>query len=368
MTDLPPLMTVHRVAAARAAMHASDLDALLITNLVNVRWLTGFTGSAGMVALTPDDLLLITDGRYQTQAPDEVGQAGSGARIEITRTEQRQRVSEVIGNAARVGLEADHITWQLADEIMTRWLPGSEVVQTRELLVGLRMVKDEAELARIERAAAITDEALAAVALRLHDGLTEIEFGLELDIEIRRRGASGMAFDTIVASGPNAARPHHRPGPRRISDGDLVIIDVGALVDGYRSDMTRTFGIGELSPTQRRIYDTVISAQQAGVEAVGVGVDAKSVDDACRTMISDAGWAEAFAHGTGHGVGLDIHELPRIHAHTTDTLAAGHVVTVEPGVYLVEHGGVRIEDTVIVTAEGARRVTMTPKTLDPSAL
>lgn len=366
--SLPPITTSHRVSAARDALLAAGLDALLVTNLVNIRWLTGFTGSAGMVALTATDLLLITDDRYGTQAPEQVEKSGSGARVEITRTEHRQNVGETFAGAERVGLEADHITWHLANEIITNWLTAADVIATNELLVGLRMIKDESELARIERAAEITDAALAAVAPRLLDGLTEVEFGLELDIEIRRRGASGTAFETIVASGPNAARPHHQPSDRRISNGDLVIIDVGALVEGYRSDMTRTFGVGDLTVTQRRIYDTVIAAQQAGVEAVAPGADAKSVDDACRSLIGDAGWGDAFAHGTGHGVGLDIHELPRIHARTTDTLAASHVVTVEPGVYLPEHGGVRIEDTVVVTAAGARRVTRTPKTLDPTAL
>lgn len=360
--------TTERIVSARQALVDLELDALIITNLVNIRWLTGFTGSAGTVALTADELLLVTDGRYATQAPVQVEASGANARIEITRTERQARIVEALADAASVGLESEHISWAEASDIETSWFPDRAVVGTEELLVELRRSKDAAELARMERAAAITDGALAAVAPRLLDELTEAQVAAELDHHIRMGGASGSAFETIVASGPNAARPHHRPGDRRIGDGDLVIIDVGATVDGYRSDMTRTFGVGSLSAEQHRMYDVVIDAQQAGVECVGAGVQAKAVDSACRTVIGDAGWAEAFSHGTGHGVGLDIHELPRVSAQSTDVLDLGHVVTVEPGVYLPELGGVRIEDSLIIEPEGGRRLTCAAKTLDPMAL
>lgn len=367
MPPLPPMPTSARVAAARDALADLGLDALIVTNLVNVRWLTGFTGSAGTVALTADDLLLVTDGRYATQAPAEIEASGVGARIEITRTERKDRIAHALGDTGSVGLEANHIGWAEATEIET-WFPECDVVATHDLLVGLRRAKDAAEVVRMERAAAVTDTALAKVAPRLLDGLSEAQVAAELDHAIRLGGASGSAFDTIVASGPNAARPHHRPGDRHIRDGDLVIIDVGATVDGYRSDMTRTFGIGTLSTEQHRMYDVVIAAQEAGVECVAPSAIARSVDAACRGIIGDAGWAEAFSHGTGHGVGLDIHELPRVSAQSEDVLGVGDVVTVEPGVYLPELGGVRIEDSLLVEASGGRRLTLTPKTLDPLAL
>jgi len=365
---LPAMPTTSRVAKLCDALTSEGLDAFIVTNLVNVRWLTGFTGSAGTLAVTADELLLVTDGRYATQAPAQLEAAGVNARIEITRTERRERISEQVGDAEAIGLEANQISWAEATEIQTTWFPDRTVVATTDMLVGLRRAKDAAEVARMERAAAITDAALAQVAPRLLDGWSESQVAAELDHQIRLGGASGPAFDTIVASGPNAARPHHRPGDRRIRDGDLVIIDVGATVDGYRSDMTRTFGIGTLSAEQRRMYDVVIAAQQAGVERVAPDATAKSVDTACRRVIGDAGWADAFSHGTGHGVGLDIHELPRVSAQSTDVLGLGHVVTVEPGVYLPEFGGVRIEDSLLVESSGGRRLTCAAKSLDPLAL
>jgi Xaa-Pro aminopeptidase len=181
---------------------------------------------------------------------------------------------------------------------------------------------------------------------------------------MRRLGAEGPSFDTIVASGPNGAMPHHQAGARRVTDGDLVVLDFGALVDGYHSDMTRTVMVGEPSDTQLRMFEAVTASQAAGVAAVRAGVEVTDVDEACRSILRDVGWGEAFSHGTGHGVGLDIHEAPRVSFSATGSLADGHVVTVEPGVYLPEHGGVRIEDTVVVTADGCRTLTLAPK--DPA--
>ena len=192
---------------------------------------------------------------------------------------------------------------------------------------------------------------------------TELEFGLELDTAIRRLGASGNSFETIVASGANGALPHARPTNRVISEGDLVVLDFGAIVDGYCSDMTRTVGIGELSAMQQRMYDAVIEAQQAGVDAVRAGVAASVVDEACRSVLVRRELADHFTHSTGHGVGLDIHEAPRVSAVSDATLMAGSVVTVEPGVYVSPHGGVRIEDTVVVTETGCIPLTTTRKSL-----
>jgi Xaa-Pro aminopeptidase len=187
---------------------------------------------------------------------------------------------------------------------------------------------------------------------------------LALEVEMRRAGASGPSFDTIVAAGPNGAKPHARPSSRRIEPGELVVIDFGAVVDGYCSDMTRTVCVGEpASATARRMVEVVTASQRAGVAAVGAGVTGKAVDQVCRAVISEAGWADAFVHGTGHGVGLEIHEAPRVSSASTDTLASGHVVTVEPGVYLPDEGGVRIEDTVIVTDNGCSPLTRAPKDL-----
>jgi Xaa-Pro aminopeptidase len=252
--------------------------------------------------------------------------------------------------------------------MVERWFRNAaELVATEGVVEALRLVKDDGEVARIEAAATIATDALRGLLPRLFERPTENDFGLELDTAIRRLGAEGTSFDTIVAAGPNGAKPHHRAAgsSRRIEEGDLVVVDYGALVDGYCSDMTRTFCIGEPSPVQRRMLDVVTAAQAAGVAVVAAGAETKAVDDACRALIGEAGWAEAFSHGTGHGVGLEIHEDPRVSWSTTATLAPGHVVTVEPGVYLPEHGGVRIEDTVVVTQDGCRPLTHAPKDPDP---
>lgn len=350
-----------RLPRLRHAVDELGCDGLLVTNLVNIRYLTGFTGSAALLLVQREDLLFVSDGRYGTQAADQLSASGVEARIEITGVGQREVLSDAAEGLARLGLEAAAVTWAQQRRYADDWFPGVDLVPTEGLVEDLRLVKDAGEIDRIESAAHIADAALAEVTPLLSDGPTEQEFGLALDTAIRRLGAEGTSFETIVASGPNGARPHHRPGTRRVRDGDLVVIDFGALVDGYCSDMTRTLMVGAPSTTQRRMLEVVAESQQAGVDAVRAGVATAAVDAACRSVIDAAGWADAFVHGTGHGVGLEIHEGPRVSATATATLAPGHVVTVEPGVYLPDHGGVRVEDTVVVTEEGCRTLTLAPK-------
>jgi Xaa-Pro aminopeptidase len=355
-----------RAARLRPALEQAACDGLLVTNLTNVRYLTGFTGSAALLLVGPDGLVFVTDGRYRDQSADQLGAAGVEATILVGRTadEQRAHLAGASRGLATLGLEAEDVTWAQQRRFADSWFPDATLVPTTGLVEGLRAVKDAGEVARLGAACAIADEALAGVRPRLGDGLTESAFALELENEMRRLGASGPSFDTIVAAGPNGARPHHRAGDRRIEAGDLVVIDFGALVDGYHSDMTRTVMVGTPSPTQARMYEVVQASQAAGVAAVRAGVEARAVDEACRAVIREAGWEDAFLHGTGHGVGLDIHEAPRVSTVADATLADGHVVTVEPGVYLAEHGGVRIEDTVVVTPEGSRTLTRAPKGRD----
>jgi Xaa-Pro aminopeptidase len=313
----------------------------------------------------PDDLVFVTDGRYRDQSALELAAAGVEARIRIglTAGAQKEYLQEDAGGVDRLGLEAAAVTWAQQRKFDDEWFPDAELVATNGLVEELRKVKDPGEVDRMAAAATIADEALARVLHRLAQGPTEQEFALELDFEMRKGGASAPSFDTIVASGPNGAKPHHRPSSRRIEAGELVVVDFGAIVEGYCSDMTRTFCVGTPSATGQRMVDVVAESQQAGVDAVRAGIEGKTVDDVCRAVIADAGWAEAFLHSTGHGVGLEIHEDPRVASTSTDTLVAGHVVTVEPGVYLPEHGGVRIEDTMVVTDEGCTVLTNAPKEL-----
>jgi Xaa-Pro aminopeptidase len=338
-----------------------------VTSLVNVRYLSGFTGSAGLLLVLPDELVFVTDGRYREQAAEELAAAGVEARLEVHLSVdgQRQALAAAAQGVHRLGLEAAHVSWAAARRYGDSWFPDAELVPTEGVVEDLRLVKDEGEVARIEAASSIADAALAEVRHRLAEGPTERELGLELDAAMRRRGADDVSFESIVASGPNGAKPHARPTGRRIGEGDLVVLDFGALVDGYHSDMTRTVLVGDASPTQARMLEVVAASQSAGVAAVAPGVPCADVDRTCREVIAEAGWADAFVHGTGHGVGLDIHEEPRVSFTATGTLAPGHVVTVEPGVYFPEHGGVRIEDTVVVTSTGCRPLTGAPKTVTP---
>jgi Xaa-Pro aminopeptidase len=361
MLELTPMDVSGRLGRLRGSMSTAGVEALLVTHLTNIRYLTGFTGSAALLAVAPNGATLVTDGRYQDQAPREIEASGAPVEVGVSSEAQREMIAAALAGSDRVGLEAEHVSWAAHGRYSGTWFPGIELVATNGLVEALRLVKDAGEVARIRAACDIADRALAEVRPRLDEAPTEREFGLELDATMRRFGASDTSFETIVASGPNGAMPHARPGDRRIGRGDLVVIDFGALVDGYCSDMTRTIMVGEPSPTQARMLEVVLASQAAGVGAVRAGAPASDVDAACRAVIDDAGWGDAFTHGTGHGVGLDIHEAPRV-ARTSDaTLAAGQVVTVEPGVYLSEHGGVRIEDTVVVTDDGAEPLTLTPK-------
>jgi Xaa-Pro aminopeptidase len=365
VTALPAMDVAPRVGRVRERLAEAGCEALLVTNLVNVRYLTGFTGSAGLLLVLPDELVLATDGRYQFQSAEQLAAAGVEARIEIgNMAGQQKAMAEAGGAVRRLGLEAAHVSWARQRAFASEWFPDAELVPTEGVVEVLRRVKDQGEIARLELAARIADEALAGVKPQLRGRPSEADVALELDHRMRRLGAEGPSFDTIVASGPNGAKPHARPSGRPIGEGELVVIDFGALVDGYHSDMTRTLCVGEpANPVLRRMVDVVGTSQAAGVAAVAAGRPCAEVDRACREVIAEAGWAEAFLHSTGHGVGLDIHEAPTVAATSTDTLEERAVVTVEPGVYLPEHGGVRIEDSVVVIDGGCRLLTTFPKDL-----
>ena len=333
-----------------------------------MRYLTGFTGSAGVLVVTADGALLTTDGRYRTQSAEQV--AAAGAEVDITiggMADQRSAVSAFLSAAAphrAGGRQRDLVRpTGLGRSVVTRvsWSPPAMLVEA------LREVKDAAEIARMERAAAIADAALYEVLPMMSEGVTEEEFGLALDTAMRRGGAESVAFETIVAAGENSAKPHHHPGSRPIRHGDPVVVDFGATYEGYRSDMTRTFCVGaEPEGDMARVFAVVGASQAAGAAAVRPGIATKEIDDVCRDIIAEAGWADRFEHGTGHGVGLDIHEAPTVSQLGTAILAPGFVVTVEPGVYLPGIGGVRVEDTLVVTEDGARALTRFTKDIHGS--
>jgi Xaa-Pro aminopeptidase len=364
-----------RALFGTAGPEEGPVDALLVTTPANIRWLSGFTGSAGLLLVTRERATLTTDGRYRTQSSEQLAGAGVGSAIDVCIggvQAQREALAAASAEAGSVGLEADHVTW--SGQRSWEELFAAPLAPTRGVVERLRMVKDAAEVGRMERAASIADEALAAVlpllaavgagraVSRSQGVLSESRFAAALDHAMRERGAEESAFETIVASGENSAKPHARPGDRCIRQGDPVVVDFGAVFDGYRSDMTRTFCVGG-APTGdlATVFDVVAESQQVGVGSVRPGVSAGSVDQACREVIAASGWADRFEHGTGHGVGLDIHERPSVGPGSTAILLPGTVLTVEPGVYLPETGGVRIEDTLVVTENGSRSLTQFPK-------
>jgi Xaa-Pro aminopeptidase len=353
-----------RARAERLAARAADaeLDGLLVTRAQNILYLTGFTGAASLL-VTSVGLTLVTDGRYADQAVDQLRKAGVSAAIEVARS-GRDRSGMLLSatqGLGRLGLEAEHVSWSTQRALADTFPASTQLVPSTGLVEALREIKDAGEVARREIAATLADAALASVRHRLREGVSERRFALELESELRILGADDRAFEIIVASGPNGAKPHARPTNRIIDEGDLVVVDFGALVDGYRSDLTRTLCVGRPSPTQRRMLEIVTAAQAAGVAAVCPGVTAAEIDGVCRDMIADAGWADAFLHSTGHGIGLDVHELPWLQHQGEAMLRPGHVVTIEPGVYLPEHGGVRVEDMLLVTSDGSRTLTRSPK-------
>ena len=359
---LPPMDRTVRLAQVRAAMVDLGCEALLITKPENIRWLSGFTGSNGTAVVTADDVMLITDGRYETQVAQQLDAAQVVADVRITR-ENVGPLTEAVAGAARIGLESEAVTW--AEQLQfVDWFSGQELVPTTDVIEALRRVKDDGELARLRRAAAIADAALDAVRLELANGRSERWIARALDGAMLDQGADDLSFDTIVAAGPNSAKPHAVPSDRVIESGDMVVMDFGAAVDGYGSDMTRSFLIGAPTAKQQSIYDAVQRAQAAGVAAVRDGVAELEVDRVCRDSLAEDGLGDAFVHGTGHGIGLEIHENPILSTRASGILRSGYVVTVEPGAYLPELGGVRIEDSVVVTASGSETITLSPK--DPT--
>ena len=382
---LPPLSTVGRLERLRARLSDAGVGAAVFADACNVRWLTGFTGSSGTVVVTAaaestpagaskaaaesaggaaGAAMLVTDARYAEQAPAELAAAGCLDGIEVVIAGSAvAAAADRLGGVLRLGLETT-VSWGE----QRRWHEAvdADLVPLTDAVEELRAVKDAAELARMSAAALIADRALDEVRPRLRPGETELGIQRALDDAMRRLGATGPAYETIVASGPNSALPHARPTRRRLAAGDLLVIDVGAEVDGYRSDMTRTFALGAPAPRAAAMIDVATRSQAAGVAAVRPGVEAAEIDRVCRSVIAEAGMGDAFVHGTGHGVGLRIHELPRLGRGSTAILRPGNVVTVEPGVYVPGVGGVRVEDLVAVTEHGCRPLTRHPK--DPPVI
>ncbi len=352
-----------------AAVGEAGLDLLVVGDLVSpgdsgheamadVIWLTGFTGSSGLALIGPERRELVTDFRYaervRSQLPDG---------FELVEAE-RQLIDAAGGRlGGRVGFDPRKTSVHELRELTERLPEGAELVEAEGLVEPLRRVKDEAEIAAIAASAELTDAVLAELEGFGLAGRSERDVAVWIETRMRELGAAGPSFPPIVASGPNGALPHAEPGDREIRGGELVTIDCGAIFDGYCSDCTRTYATTEIEGDAAEAYELVRRAQEAGLEAVRAGADGKAVDAVARDLITAGGHGDHFGHGLGHGVGIAVHEAPRLSPRSDDTLLAGDVVSIEPGIYVPGEYGIRIEDLVVVTEDGARNLCTRPKEL-----
>jgi len=333
-----------------------ELDRMLVTDLTNVRYLTGFTGTNGAVVCGPDIRLFFTDFRYTERAASEV----EGWEALTIGSDWLKGIGEHL--EGRVGFEDDHMAVRVLEKLREKAPEGIELVAAGGRVEELRRVKDDEELARIAEASKLADDVWGWALEQGLAGRPEREVARATEARIRELGAD-PSFPAIVAAGPNGALPHAEPGEREIGRGELVVFDMGAQLDGYCSDGTRTFATGDPGEEARAIYEVVRQAQQAGLDAIKAGVKAEEVDSAARAVIDASGHGEHFGHALGHGVGLEVHEGPRLSQRSDDVLAPGEVVTVEPGIYLAGNLGVRIEDLVVVAEDGLRNLSSLPKEL-----
>jgi Xaa-Pro aminopeptidase len=351
--------TTQRLSNLRNSLSHHDCDALVVSDLTNVRYCTGYTGTSGMIVVTPKHAWFITDFRYKAQAAQQVP---DDYKIEIAPKGLWREAAKKLkkAKAQRVGFEAEHTSVASLEDIVELVKPAKPI-STKRAVEELRLHKDDAEIAIIQRAVDVIDEVFEYICGVLKPGLTEQEVADELHHQMRLRGASGPSFDTIVASGARGALPHGVASDKKLENGDMVTIDMGAIVDGYCSDCTRTVVLGKASKEQQKVYETVWIAQTEAAAALKPGVGCKAADMVARKIIVEAGYGECFGHGLGHGVGLEIHEQPRLSPLGKGKLAPGMIVTCEPGIYIEDFGGVRIEDMSVITEDGSRTLTQCAK-------
>ncbi len=357
-TNASPPIT-ERIGRLLGALEEVGIDALLVGTDSNRRYLSGFTGSAGNLIVAPERRLLITDGRYTSQATMQSPEYEIVIHLGPNLEEVAAKVRETGVN--RLGFDPATTSVAKFEDLRERLGEDCELVAASGLVDKLRLVKDDYELAIMRRAIGMADQVQAMVARELVPGRAEREVAMQIEQEFRRLGAQKTSFDVIVAAGPNSAMPHHLPGDYVIRAGEPVVVDIGAILDGYCSDITRSYCPGGLTPRFQEIYAIVLEAEEKAMAGVAAGVSGREVDGIARAVITDAGYGDYFGHGVGHGVGMEIHEAPRLAMTATDVLEAGMVHSIEPGIYLPDWGGVRIEDLVLVGADGAEVLTSTAK-------
>ncbi len=345
----------------RTLLRARGLGAYLVTNPRDIRFLTGFTGEDSWLVLTPRQAVVVSDFRFAEELS-----AIPGVTVLLRKGAIAEAAADAIPATETAGIQAEHTT-VATRATLARLIGARRIKNTIGLVAGLRIIKDETEIALIRRAIAVQERAFLETLEVARPGMREADIAADLEHRMRSLGAEGPAFPTIVAAGPNGSKPHYRPGPAKARSGGTLLVDWGAVVAGYHSDMTRTISFGRWPRAMREIYAVVLEAHEAGIAAVAPGRKCAAVDAEARSVIERAGLGERFGHGLGHGIGLDIHEAPRLSKISPDVLAPGMVVTIEPGVYIPGVGGVRIEDDVLVTERGARRLSTLPKAVDWAA-
>jgi len=348
-----------RTSALRGGLERMDAQFLIVSNMSNIRYLSGFTGSEALLVLSQTDGWLLVDSRYTSQASAEV----TGIRV-VEFSRRLETLASILQEAggAKVAFEAGYTSVAVYQELLNR-IPGVEFVPADAELSALRSVKDAGELETLERVAAIASQAFLEIVGELRPGMLESEVAWSLEVAMRRGGAEGKSFDFIVASGVRGALPHGVASDKEIVAGELVTVDFGALYRGYCSDETVTLCLGEPDSRQREVYETVRVAQELAIQAVRPGISFRDLDAVARDHITAKGYGKYFGHGLGHGIGLDVHEYPTASPRGTALVEEGMVFTVEPGIYLPDWGGVRIEDSVVVERDGCRRITQLPKAL-----
>lgn len=347
-----------RVSALRQRLEQEEIRAFLVTNPVNISYLSGFTGTLGYMLMTPKEAYLLTDFRYLEQARS---QAGSFPIVDVAGSVWKQ-VTELLHSEQlkHVAVESDHLTVETHEKLAAQ-LEGIEIKPLPSPVNELRVVKDEGEQAAIKAAVSLTDQAFSYILPFVTAGAREADLALELEFYLRKHGASGPSFTFIVASGQRSALPHGVAGDKLLARGDTVVFDFGCVLDSYCSDMTRTVFVGEASERQKGVYQTVLEAQQSALERLRPGMTGQEADALARDVLAKHNVAEHFGHGLGHGLGRVIHEAPRLSPVSEDVLKPGMVVTVEPGVYINGEFGVRIEDVVIITRDGCQNLTQSSK-------
>ncbi len=350
-----------RIMRLRKKIFESALDGIILTDLPSIRYFTGFTGSSAILFISQEQLVVTTDGRYETQIKFELTDSeltNSEYQLAIgSFSDQIKAISKAVPSGGQIGLDPNSTTWGFVNIIEESLAQKARLLAKDNLGSHLRRIKDVGEIRRLEKAAQIADEALSRVLSQLKRGVSERDFAHNLEEEMYLLGSSEPSFETIVASGENSAMPHAHPTRRIFEAGDMVVIDFGATFEGYHSDMTRTFVIGEPTQEQARVYLATKEAQALAISIVREGVLAKEPDQKARDYLNSLGLGKYFPHSVGHGVGLEIHESPILHGSNSSQLGVGEVITIEPGVYIEGSFGVRIEDMVVVEEEGCRLIT-----------